>query len=400
MAGDREVNRANADLAKTQLDYTLSRNREADQLAKERWDLQRPGMQVEAEQNRSRLERWKKPLTVGNVFGGTHGSEIAVFSKPGEPQRNANVYQFGRNVFSAEYDDEGGVWVKPDGSVVTEGDLELNKDKAAAWVDSVHDVHKMFNEKAMRLKDLLDANKIKKEDYDKGIAALTDPQTRYNELSKQLERVNQWAPMLPGIAAEKKAKIQNDMAALENAMAEKAAKEREYEFRAKDSALDRQNRLDVANAPGSEQKLLEALNKDPALAESFKKLQELKATKTDTKGSFQKDAEFLARAKGIPVDQAADIIRGDKALAQILRAYNEEVESLDRLGTMEPAERQMMQARVAKKYGVDKILGNIVGTTQQQGVQLDKDTATSILKEAGGDKAKAREIAKSRGYSF
>jgi hypothetical protein len=31
---------------------------------------------------------------------------------------------------------------------------------------------------------------------------------------------------------------------------------------------------------------------------------------------------------------------------------------------------------------------------------LDKTTALSILKEAGGDKNKARQIAKERGYSF
>jgi hypothetical protein len=34
------------------------------------------------------------------------------------------------------------------------------------------------------------------------------------------------------------------------------------------------------------------------------------------------------------------------------------------------------------------------------GTQLDQTTAESILKEAGGDKNKAREIAKKRGYKF
>jgi hypothetical protein len=32
--------------------------------------------------------------------------------------------------------------------------------------------------------------------------------------------------------------------------------------------------------------------------------------------------------------------------------------------------------------------------------KLNKDTAVKILKEAGGDKEKAREIARQRGYSF
>jgi hypothetical protein len=34
------------------------------------------------------------------------------------------------------------------------------------------------------------------------------------------------------------------------------------------------------------------------------------------------------------------------------------------------------------------------------GTKLDKDTATSILKEAGGDKAKARQVARERGYTI
>lgn len=45
-------------------------------------------------------------------------------------------------------------------------------------------------------------------------------------------------------------------------------------------------------------------------------------------------------------------------------------------------------------------VAELSGSAPAQTKSLDRETASSLLKEAGGDKAKARELARSRGYQF
>lgn len=73
------------------------------------------------------------------------------------------------------------------------------------------------------------------------------------------------------------------------------------------------------------------------------------------------------------------------------------------------AKAQRQEAVYLKKAGLEPITGDlpeIKGDAskhmplQEKGNSLDKATAMTILKEAGGDKERARQIAKERGYQF
>lgn len=61
---------------------------------------------------------------------------------------------------------------------------------------------------------------------------------------------------------------------------------------------------------------------------------------------------------------------------------------------------EMIEAKLIDAGWDDKEVADIMGKKASKGKSLDKATALSFLKEAGGDKDKAREIAKEKGFIF
>lgn len=86
-------------------------------------------------------------------------------------------------------------------------------------------------------------------------------------------------------------------------------------------------------------------------AEAMKRKQiGAKATAKDTRGTFQKDTEFLAEIKNISKDEAADMIRSDKTLVQRLEGFNS---FLENNWTTDPKEMAEVEARGRKMFGFD-----------------------------------------------
>ena len=54
----------------------------------------------------------------------------------------------------------------------------------------------------------------------------------------------------------------------------------------------------------------------------------------------------------------------------------------------------------AKAAQVEAQMGELAKPSAAAGSTLDSATASALLREAGGDKAKARALAKERGYKF
>jgi hypothetical protein len=126
-------------------------------------------------------------------------------------------------------------------------------------------------------------------------------------------------------------------------------------------------------------------------------------------GSVVRESEFRSAATAKPLmerlglswDAVGSVWNGNKMTPGMRQDF------LNRASQLYNAEAQQHQQRV-NEYGrlatSQKIDPSLVitdmGATGQPGQQLDAQTAAAILKEAGGDKNKAREIAKQRGYRF
>ena len=106
---------------------------------------------------------------------------------------------------------------------------------------------------------------------------------------------------------------------------------------------------------------------------------------------------------------------GDKAIIGQMNALAERREQLrgefqNLLMQEDPRYRQTVQDQQDRKRAKDIYMGNggkgggikesLTNAVTKQGRPLDKDTAIRILQQAGGDKAKARQIAKSQGYKL
>lgn len=129
----------------------------------------------------------------------------------------------------------------------------------------------------------------------------------------------------------------------------------------------------------------------------------------------------------ISPDQAADNTRADAAAAERIRQAEikargadvklqlqnvkdkrQRVESdrKEKLKTIESFEKEGKKAppenyEVLKQLDAQlKIYDDVISDISGEGKKLDREAAAQILKEAGGDKDKAREIAKQRGYSL
>ena len=105
----------------------------------------------------------------------------------------------------------------------------------------------------------------------------------------------------------------------------------------------------------------------------------------------------------------------DKAIIDQMHAMAKRREELrgqfqDLLMQEDPRYRQTVQDSEDRKKAKDIYMGNgdkgggikesLTNAVTKQGRPLDRDTATRILQQAGGDKTKARQIAKSQGYKL
>lgn len=97
-------------------------------------------------------------------------------------------------------------------------------------------------------------------------------------------------------------------------------------------------------------------------------LEEKKASAASAKDSSTNDmkwAKFLSEVKGIPINDAVDMVRNDKTMPERLRLAQEELGTYEMdFMSMEPAERQQIIDSVFRKYGLDS--GKKEGAAQVQ----------------------------------
>lgn len=146
--------------------------------------------------------------------------------------------------------------------------------------------------------------------------------------------------------------------------------------------------------------------KDEELSPRGKELRDL--AKEHTTG----DAEaFPDQVNVIRQRLAASTKKTGKALEDLVKAdpgyaAAKEYESNKFVSELESARKMGLDEYVAKGGSSDaskakrKTVWEAAQVGKEESKALDRDTATAILKEAGGDKAKAREIARERGYQF
>jgi len=72
-------------------------------------------------------------------------------------------------------------------------------------------------------------------------------------------------------------------------------------------------------------------------------------------GTLEKDSRFLSEVTGLSVDEATDIIRNDKTLAQSIRGAAEELKLIDDLDYDTPEALAAKVAEIKKSWGLDPV---------------------------------------------
>jgi len=134
---------------------------------------------------------------------------------------------------------------------------------------------------------------------------------------------------------------------------------------------------------GNVQKMTEWLVNEPQGLKQQAFVQRMLNDVIREKQIFQGQVQKFARAK---VSKYSDIIN----------QYPEEATGIMKSFGIDPEEYNKWKSEGYKNEDVTQIKDNAKTTAKE----LDADTARNILKQAGGDKNKAREIAKQQGYKF
>ena len=142
-------------------------------------------------------------------------------------------------------------------------------------------------------------------------------------------------------------------------------------------------------------------------------------------GSVVRESEFRSAATAKPMlerlglswDAIGSVWNGNKMTPGMRQDFLNRANQLYSAEAQQHGQRVNEYKRLSTGYGINpsNVITDMEATTQPQapaaptqptaaapaqGQQLDTQTAAKILQEAGGDKNKAREIAKQRGYRF
>jgi hypothetical protein len=164
--------------------------------------------------------------------------------------------------------------------------------------------------------------------------------------------------------------------------------------KAGDTIYDKNTGKIVSQVADKEKRLPEGVAKDVegGVASFFKPIAQQGAEGLEVKNEDvvnKLDANHQALYKELRRD-AYEILRKNPKLS----AFEAVDEAIKAKGWW--AEADTDEAKTMKMWRTPQGAGRKV----TPGTKLDKDTATSILKEAGGDKAKARQVARERGYTI
>lgn len=114
----------------------------------------------------------------------------------------------------------------------------------------------------------------------------------------------------------------------------------------------------------------------------------------DDAGGSLKSLSKILKKNGIPKNHPVYV-----SLLSTSKGYQEEGHKLEdaNRGALQDLIDETKMERVGYLEQIKKMLG---WNPRKQTTSLDEDTARAILKEAGGDKEKARKLARSRGHQF
>ena len=318
LAGSREAQRAEFGLQRAGLEHEMARQTKADARQEEIDRLLSSGRKLAFQQNQMELDRinrpveapgfqpvntpagtaqaakegWMdpaRPVAAGEVFGGVDAAGMAIYTKPGQPKEDALIYKFA-DLFGAKPNFVTGQFVKSDGTLVTQGEVEANGEAVRALFDIHTDIHKGYATQYEKLVKAKKANKdMTEEQFLKSVAILNSPANRMGDLLAQRERVVEYGRkgFPEKVVREKIEKIDKDIAGLRTQMGEAAAKQAERQFQI--NLAEQKNRwaVEAARVKAAADQSLERLKQQKEKDTKLPKLDvdKLWASRTDKLGN-------------------------------------------------------------------------------------------------------------------
>ncbi len=305
--------------------------------------LQIPGMQLQSQQAQDKLDQLNQPFTVSSVVGNNNpDSAFHMLNNFGNPKDPSPAEKIGL-VMGAEIDGNGN-YVR-DGKPVT--NREANK--YAAQIQRVIGMESDPKKALISRRNMAERYLI--EGVDRTGAPL-DEKMKANLIGniKKVDNMNS-ADWLRGYE-QKLADLEATRAPFIDSggnteWIDRAIKQTQKKIDSyKATAIKAEDRE-------YEKKVAEQAQKDKIAIEKIKLDGK---DKKDTRSTLQKNAEFLAHVRGIPVKDALDIIRADKSMAERLRAYAQDLEPIItqlKVMDIEIDEYNKKRKQIAKRYGLD-----------------------------------------------